>query len=77
MHFAFPYGEGTTEKLVREVGIFINTQTRSGLPAKQAYFTPDEISDKGTLIILDHINAEDANKFSPKHKGAYETILTL
>lgn len=77
MHFAFPYGEGTTEKLVREVGVFINTRTKSGLPAKQTYFTPDEIADKGTLIILDHINAEDANKFSPRHKGAYETILTL
>ncbi len=77
MHFAFPYGEGTTEKLVREVGVFINTRTLGGLPSKQTYFTPEEIGNKGTLIILDHINADDANKFSPKHKGAYETILTL
>ena len=77
MHFMFPYGEGTTDKTVREVGVFINTKTQSGLPANQTFFTPDQITDKGTLIVLDHINGEDANKFSPKHKGVYETVLTM
>ena len=74
LSFAFNYGEGI-QKIIREVGVFINTQTKSGLPAKQTYFTPEEITNKGTLIMLEHL--DDPDKFTPNKKGSYGTVLTI
>ncbi|MBQ7544935.1 MAG: hypothetical protein IJT02_08330 [Synergistaceae bacterium] len=70
----FNYGEGVAEP-IREVGVFIDTQVKSGLPATQSYFVPGEIQTPGTLILLEHL--ETADIFTPKRKGYYGTILTI
>lgn len=74
LQFIFNYGEGI-EKIIREVGVFIDTQTKSDLPSKQTYFTPEEITRSGTLIMLEHLDEPD--KFTPTKKGSYGTVLTI
>ena len=73
-HFVFDYGEGVADA-IREVGIFINTKIKDGLPNSQTFFTPDQIKDIGTLVMLEHL--ETADTFTPTKKGGYETILTI
>lgn len=70
----FNYGEGVAEP-IREVGVFIDTQVKTGLPSTQSYFTPDQIHDPGSLILLEHL--ETADIFTPQRKGFYGTILTI
>ena len=74
LHFMFNFGEGIQET-IREVGVFINTKTKSGLPENQTYFTPDQITEKGRLIMLEHLETSDT--FTPSKKGSYGTILTI
>ena len=76
LRFLFNYGEGVNTT-IREVGIFINTKVKDGLPANQTFFTPDQIQDSGTLLLLENIDSADADNLSPKKMGGYRTILTL
>ena len=76
VRFLFNYGEGVNT-LIREVGIFINTKVKEGLPASQTFFTPEQIDDPGTLLLLEHIDRNDADNLSPKKMGGYSTILTI
>lgn len=50
--FDFSDGLGQT---IRELGVFVNTSVVKGLPRGQRYFTPDNLTDKGVLLALDHI----------------------
>ena len=72
--FLFNFGEGVMES-IREVGVFIGTETRSGLPVSQTYFTPDQITDSGTLLQLKHLEIPDT--FTPEKSGVYRVILTI
>ena len=76
VRFLFNYGEGVNA-LIREVGIFINTKVKAGLPASQTFFTPDQIADTGTLLLLEHIDSNDADNLSPKKMGGYRTVITI
>ena len=72
--FVFNFGEGVAET-VREVGVFIDTAVKAGLPANQTYFTPDQIEDGGTLLQLKHLEIPDT--FTPEKSGVYRVILTI
>ncbi len=74
MEFDFDYEEGI-DVAIREVGVFADTQVKSGLPASQTYFTPDQIVSKGTLITLEHL--EVADRFTPNRRGIYGTVLSI
>lgn len=74
LHFMFDYGEGLATS-IREVGVFMDTKIKDGLPNTQTYFLPDEIEDKGVLIMLEHLETPDT--FTPNKKGSYGTILTI
>ena len=74
MEFLFDYGEGLSSS-IREIGIFIDTEIKEGLPETQTYFTPEEIENPGTLILLEHLESVDT--FTPSKKGSYGTIFTL
>lgn len=52
--FDFNDGLGQT---IRELGVFVNTTIKKGLPKGQRYFTPDDLEDAGILLALDHITA--------------------
>ena len=70
----FNYGEGVAAP-VREVGVFVDTEIRSGLPETQTYFTPDQIKNVGNLILLEHLDTPET--FTPTKKGSYGTILII
>jgi len=72
--FLFDYGDGLS-KSIREIGIFMDTETKAGLPETQSYFVPEEIENPGTLILLEHLETPDT--FTPNKKGSYGTILTI
>lgn len=40
---------------IRELGVFVGTQTIAGLPPGQSYFTPAQISNPGRLLHLEYI----------------------
>lgn len=41
---------------IRELGIFVNTVVKPGLPDGQRYFLPDEIDDPGILLAIENIH---------------------
>lgn len=73
-YFLFNYGEGVADS-IREVGIFLDTKLKDGLPETQTFFTPDQIEDPGTLLVLEHLDTADT--FTPTKKGSYGNILTI
>ena len=76
VRFLFNYGEGVNA-LIREVGIFINTKIKAGLPATQTFFTPEQLDNPGTLLMLENIDKNDADNLSPKKMGGYRTVITI
>ena len=70
----FDYGEGVAEP-IREVGIFKDTQLKSGFSGLREFFTPDKIQSSGTMIMLEHLTTTDI--FTPTRKGTYSTVLTI
>lgn len=47
--FDFADADGHT---IRELGLFVGTQTAAGLPAGQRYFTPAQVTSQGRLYLL-------------------------
>ena len=60
LKFVFMFEEAATET-VRELGVFLGTQTRPGLPAGQRYFSPDELVARGRLYCLERVSAFPRN----------------
>lgn len=56
----FDFADAAGEKL-RELGIFLGTQPRAGLPPGQRYFLPADIADPGQLYCLERIDAAPRN----------------
>ena len=76
VRFLFNYGEGVNT-LIREVGIFINSKVKAGLPDTQTFFTPEQLAEPGTLLLLENIDLNDADNLSPKKMGGYRTVITI
>ena len=74
LEFQFRFGEALNEE-IREMGIFADPIIKSGLPSTQTYFTPDQITAKGTLIMLEHFESPDT--FTANKKGYYRTVLDI
>lgn len=52
--FSFDFLDAPTE-IIREVGVFVGTTVKAGVPASKAYLLPSEIENAGTLLTLEHI----------------------
>ena len=52
LRVSFDYADAASS-IIREVAVFSGTQTISGLPAGQAYFTPAQIALPGTLLAIE------------------------
>ncbi len=74
LQFLFDYNEGI-EAYVREIGIFIGTTVKPGLPGTQTFFTPDDIEKPGTLLFLNY--PKDPEKYNPTKRGGYEQVLSF
>lgn len=53
VEFEFDFRDGAGES-IREIGVFMGGKLKTGLPPGQSYFTPDQIVDPGTLLMLEH-----------------------
>lgn len=42
------------DKVIRELGVFVDSEFAAGLPAGQKYFTPEQVVDGGILLHLEH-----------------------
>lgn len=56
----FAFNEAASDH-IRELGVFVGTQTSPGLPAGQRYFTPSQIVNPGRLYLLDRSQSFQRN----------------
>lgn len=54
MRFAFDFTDAPAAT-IRELAVFVGTQVIGGLPPGQMYFTPAQLADPGTLLVIEHI----------------------
>ncbi len=53
LKFVFDFDDAKG-KTIQEIGVFIATKAKEGLPEGQFYFLPDQIENKGDLLLLEH-----------------------
>lgn len=54
VHTQFEFTDASSN-VIREIGIFVGTETDSGLPPGQTYFVPSEVTDPGRLLHLENL----------------------
>ena len=74
LQFIFDYNEGAGGT-IRELGLFLNTKAKAGVPPIQTFFRPEELESGGTLLLLEHL--ENPDTYNPQKKGEYETVLSF
>lgn len=75
VRFQFDYEDGAAPPLtIREVGVFVGTVTKPGLPAGQMYFTPADVVDPGQLLALQY---DPATQRRANIRPSYEFVLEL
>lgn len=56
LHFTVLFDfEDAAGEVIREFGLFTDTVLADGLPEGQKYFTPDQITDKGSLLVVERV----------------------
>jgi hypothetical protein len=60
---------------IREMGLFGGTVVKDGLPAGQAYFTPDQIADPGFMVVMQIIRPKFDR--SPSVRESIEFVLPI
>ena len=71
--FAFDFSEGG-DAFIRELGVFLGTQTHPDLPIGQMYFTPNQVTNPGTLLLLERIARVPR---APSVRTTYEAVFTI
>jgi hypothetical protein len=69
--YDFSDGSGYT---IRELGLFINSKTDSELPPGQEYFLPNQVTDPGILLLLEH---EPAMIRTPVVRESFSFVVTF
>ncbi|EDY2030049.1 hypothetical protein GTB64_004491 [Salmonella enterica] len=54
LRFAYDFTDGA-QATIRELGVFVGSQV-SATPASPDYFLPAEVTSKGQLLVLEHID---------------------
>lgn len=62
------------DKNIREIGLFQDTVTQTGLPAGQMYFTPAQVTTPGLLLVLDNIVTVER---SPVAYETFNFVITI
>lgn len=73
MLFNFDFDDASAAT-IREIGVFLNTEVDEALPPGQKYFTPDQITDPGILLELEHLPAFNR---APSVRQTFELVLTV
>ena len=53
LQFRFDFSDALGET-IREIGVFLNTQLKAGLPEGQVYFANDEVTNAGQMLLLEN-----------------------
>jgi hypothetical protein len=69
--YDFPDGAG---EIIRELGVFINTEVEAGLPIGQKYYDADQIADQGIMMLLEYINPLSRDNAT---RETFEFVITL
>lgn len=67
--------EDASNAVIREIGIFMDTELKEGLPAGQRYFTPQDIEKPG-LLVAAQIIQPPINR-SPSVRQTIEIVLPI
>lgn len=73
LRFSFDFEDAPTAT-IRELGVFMGTETDPGLPPGQTYFEGEEITSPGTLVTLERVTADQR---SPTKRAIYELVLEI
>jgi hypothetical protein len=66
--------ENVNTATIRETGIFLDTVTDPALPSGQMFFLPAEVTEDGTLYLLEHVAAIIR---TPATRETFEFVLTF
>lgn len=69
----FDYADASSV-VIREIAIFVGTQTDSQLPSGQQYFAPSEVTDPGRLLHLENIQPVFR---SPAIRETFKVVITF
>lgn len=73
MRYAFDFTDAPTST-IRELAVFVGTETDPDLPAGQMYFDPAQVVDPGTLLVIEHIAKFDR---SASVRQTFEFVVTF
>lgn len=73
MRFNFDF-EDAPVATIREVGVFIGTETDTSLPPGKMYFEPEHIIDPGILLVIERIQKVER---SPSVRQTFEFVITF
>lgn len=73
MRFNFDFFDAPTAS-IREVAVFIGTETDPELPPGQMYFEPADIVDTGTLLVIERTDKFDR---SASVRQSFEFVVTF
>ena len=71
--FNFDFTDAPTAS-IREVAVFVGTVTNPALPPGQMYFEPADVTDDGTLLVIERTPKFDR---SPSVRQAFEFVVTF
>lgn len=66
--------ENASTATIRETGILLDTVVATGLPVGQMFFTPAQVTNPGTLYLLEHVPAIIR---TPATRETFEFVLTF
>lgn len=73
MRFGFDFTDAPNAT-IRELAVFVGTQTDPELPPGQMYFEPANVDDPGTLLVIEHIQKFDR---SASVRQTFEFVVTF
>lgn len=73
MRFAFDFTDAPTS-IIRELAVFVGTLTDPALPSGQMYFEPGQVTDTGTLLVIEHIQKFER---SASVRQTFEFVVTF
>lgn len=73
MRFGFDFTDAPAA-VIRELAVFIGTQTNPALPPGQMYFEPADVTNSGTLLVIEHIQKFER---SASVRQTFEFVVTF
>ncbi|QNJ57337.1 baseplate protein [Pseudomonas phage Dolphis] len=69
LNFEFSYSQAVGQD-IREMGVFVGTTAKSGVPSSTIYLTPDQIEDSGRMMVVERV-AKFTRQSNTKQKFTY------